>query len=124
MNAILLTFSAALIFTHESMVTDFAASMLLLDRSAEFLRCGMLVFLWIVAGLLGITQHHHLWGIIFGFGLYSATGLTTAIVDVATNKMCSHWLTPIPHFAYLAATIIWAIYMLKPEADWASQAPS
>src|SRR5579863_4242347 len=89
--------------------------MLVLDRSAEFLRCGMLLFLWAFAGKLRLTWWHHLCGIAFGLGMYSAIGLITAAVDVATGKMCGHWLTPIPHFAYFLATVIWGIYFLKPE---------
>lgn len=115
LNVLLLAVSAALIFSRELPITNFAGLMLMLDRSAELLRCGMLLFLWVFAGTLRITWRHHLWGITFGLGMYSAIGLITAAVDVATGKMCSHWLTPIPHFAYFFATVVWGIYFLKPE---------
>lgn len=115
LNVLLLLVSAALIFSPELPITHFAGLMLMLDRSAEFLRCGMLLFLWAFAGKLRLTWWHHLCGIALGLGMYSAIGLITAAVDVATGKMCSHWLTPIPHFAYFAATIIWAVYLFKPE---------
>lgn len=115
LNVLLLIASAALIFSGELPITGFAGLMLMLDRSAEFLRCGMLLFLWIFASELRLTWWHQLWGIAFGLGMYSAIGLITAAVDVATGKMCSHWLTPIPHFAYFFATVVWGIYFLKPE---------
>lgn len=115
LNILLLIASAALIFSGELPITGFAGLMLMLDRSAEFLRCGMLLFLWIFASELRLTWWHQLWGIAFGLGMYSAIGLITAAVDVATGKMCSHWLTPIPHFAYFFATVVWGIYFLKPE---------
>lgn len=54
-------------------------------------------------------------GIVLGFGLYSAAGLITAAADVVTGRMCSHWLAPIPHYAYFAATILWPIYLWKAE---------
>jgi hypothetical protein len=114
-NVVLLLVAAAFVFTGELPFSNFAWLMLILDRSAEFMRCGMLLFLWAFAAKLKITWRDHLWGIILGLGLYSAVGLITAAVDVATGRMCSYWLAPIPHFAYLLATIIWPIYLWKPE---------
>jgi hypothetical protein len=49
--------------------------------------------------------------------MYSATGLITAAVDVATGRFCSHWLAPLPHFAYLLATIIWLVYLYREEPE-------
>lgn len=117
LNLLLLAISAALIFRREPPITGFAGSMLVADRSAESVRTGMLLFLCLFAGRLKITWRHHLWGIVFGLGMYSAIGLITATANAATGRMCSNWLTPIPHFAYFFAAIVWAFYFLKPEPE-------
>lgn len=115
LNLFLVGLAAVFVFTGEIRIDRFAGLMLMLDRSAEFTRCSMLLFLWAFAARLKIGWRHHLWGIVFGLGLYSAAGLITAAVDVATGRMCSHWLTPIPHYAYLAAAILWPAYLWKQE---------
>lgn len=109
-------FAVALLLKNPTVFTgQLAPLILVLDRSAEIIRCGMLLLLVAFAAKLKITWKHYTFGIAFGLGLYSAAGLITAAVDVATNRMCSSWLTPIPHFAYLAATILWAVYFLRKE---------
>jgi hypothetical protein len=114
-NAVLVVLSAALTFQHRFPLQSFPVWMMVMDRSAELMRCGMLLFLWAFAAKLKITWRHHLWGIALGLGLYSACGLITAAADVATGRVCSHWLTPVPHFAYFVATVIWPIYLWRPE---------
>lgn len=117
LNLLLVVVAAALVFNPAAHIENLASPILVVDRSVEFLRCALLVLIWAFAAKLKITWRHHLWGITFGLGMYSATGLITAAVDVATNRMCSHWLTPLPHFAYLLATIIWPIYLYREEPE-------
>jgi hypothetical protein len=88
---------------------------LTLDRSIDFLRCGMLLFLWTFASKLGITWRHHVWGIVFGLGVYAALGLVAAAIHATTGIVSGDWAARLPHFGYLAATILWTAYLWRPE---------
>ena len=90
---------------------------LTLDRSIALLRCGVVLFIWAFARRLGIFWRHHVWGIVFGLGIYSAVGLITAGIHAATGNLCGGWLSRSVHFSYFAATIIWAVYLRRPEPE-------
>lgn len=97
--------------------TNLSGLVLTLNRSLELLSCGMLLFLWIFASRLGISWRHHVWGIVFGFGIYSTMGLSVATVHAITGTASGDWLARVTHFSYLAATIIWTVYLWKPEPE-------
>jgi hypothetical protein len=88
---------------------------LTLDRSVDLLRCGMLLFLWVFGSRLGIGGRHHVWGIVFGLGIYSAMGLIVAAIHATSGTVGGDWLARLPHFGYLAATITWTVYLWRPE---------
>jgi hypothetical protein len=107
---------AAFLVLHPDIPTSNLTGLILaLDRSVDLLRCGMLLFLWTFASKLGISWRHHVWGIVFGLGIYSAMGLIVAAVHATTGTISGDWLARVPHFGYLAATIIWTVYLWKPE---------
>ena len=90
-------------------------TILVLDRSMEFLICGLLLFMWAFSRNLGLSWRHHVWGIVFGLAIYSSIELAVLAIHAATGKLCPSWITPLPHFAYLAATLIWTGYLLRTE---------
>src|SRR5205085_9013115 len=90
-------------------------TVLALDRSMELLICGLLLFMWAFSRTLGLSWRHHVWGIVFGLAIYSSVGLAVAAIHAATGRLCPSWITPLPHFAYLAATLIWTGYLLRTE---------
>ena len=90
---------------------------LALDRSIGLLRCGVLLFIWAFARHLGISWRHHVWGIIFGLGLYAGIGLIAAAVHALTGNLCGDWPARATHYSYFAATIIWAVYLWRPEPE-------
>src|SRR5947207_9727732 len=99
---------ATFLVIHPDIPTDNLTGMVLtLDRSLELLRCGVLLFMWTCAVGLGLSWKHHVWGIVFGLGMYSGVSLIVAALHATTGTMCGDWLAPIPHFSYLATTIIW-----------------
>ncbi|HEV2964225.1 MAG TPA: hypothetical protein VG649_20525 [Candidatus Angelobacter sp.] len=114
-TAILILIAASFVFRPSVPFRSLTILVMVLNRSSELLRCSLLLFLWLYSSKLGISWRHHVWGIVFGLGMYSAIGLIVGTVDVAIGKMCGHWLVPIPHYAYFAATIIWPIYLLRTE---------
>lgn len=66
LNVLLVVLAALFVFTQELRIDRFAGLMLMLDRSAEFTRCGMLLFLWAFAARLKISWRHHLWELFWG----------------------------------------------------------
>ncbi|HET9282699.1 MAG TPA: hypothetical protein VFR24_12125 [Candidatus Angelobacter sp.] len=63
-----------------------------LERSIELLRCGVLLFIWVFATRLGISWRHHVWGIVFGLGIYSGFSLLVAAIHATTGTLCGDWL--------------------------------
>lgn len=96
-------------------ISNLRGLILTLDRSIGLLRCGVLLFLWAYAPKLGISWKHHVWGIVFGLGIYAGVGLIAAAIHAATGNLCGDWPARLTHFSYLAATIIWAVYLWRPE---------
>lgn len=88
-----------------------------LERSIELLRCGVLLFIWVFATRLGISWRHHVWGIVFGLGIYSGFSLLVAAIHATTGTLCGDWLARIIPFSYFASTIIWAVYLRQPEPE-------
>jgi len=116
--AILLTGVAVFLVLHPDISTKTLTGLALtLERSVQLLRCGVLLFIWVFATRLGITWRHHVWGIVFGLGIDSGVSLMTAAVHATTGTLCGDWLARIPHFSYLASTIIWAVYLWRPEPE-------
>lgn len=114
-TALLVVIAAAFVLHPGVPIRSFSILILVLDRSTELLRCALLLFLWVFSAKLHITWRHHVWGIAFGFAVYAGLGLITAVMDVFIGKMCGYWLVPIPHFAYLGATLVWTFFLLKKE---------
>ena len=77
----------------------------------------MLLLLWIFAARLGITWQHHVWGIVCGLGIYSAGGLIVAAIHAITGTVSGDGLSLIRQFSYLAATIVWMVYLWRPEPE-------
>jgi hypothetical protein len=114
--ALVLVGLAAFLVLHPDISTsNWNGLVLMLDRSIELLRCGTLLLLWTFASKLGISWRHHVWGIVFGLGLYSAMGLIVVGIHATTGIVSGDWLARVPHFSYLAAVIIWAVYLWRPE---------
>jgi len=114
--AVALVALAAFLILHPDIPTSNLRGLILtLDRSIGLLRCGVLLFLWAFAPKLGISWKHHVWGIVFGLGIYSGVGLATAAIHATTGDLCGDWLARSVHLSYFAATIIWAVYLWRPE---------
>jgi hypothetical protein len=91
---------------------------LTLDRSVQLLICGLLFFMWSFSKNLGIQwQRHHVWGIVFGLATYSSVNLVVAAIKATTGEMCPGWITPLPHFAYLATIAFWIGYLVRKEPE-------
>jgi hypothetical protein len=111
-----LTVLAAFLFLYPDIPTSNLKGLILtLARSIDLLRCGMLLFLWIFAARLGITWQHHVWGIVCGLGVYAAVSLIVAAIHAINGISSGDWLGRLPTFSYFGATIIWTVYLSRPE---------
>jgi len=97
--------------------SNLSGLVLTLQRSIDLFRCGMLLLLWIFAARLDITWQHHVWGIVCGLGIYSVGGLIVVAIHAITGTVTGDWLSLIRQFSYLAATIVWTVYLWRPEPE-------
>ncbi len=115
---LLFVISVALVMLPSIPTNTMTGLILTLDRSAQLLICGLLFFMWSFSKNLGIQwRGHHVWGIVFGLGIYSSVNLVVAAIQATTGEMCPGWITPLPHFAYLAAIAFWIGYLARKEPE-------
>lgn len=116
--AVFLVGLAAFLVLHPDIpISNLRGLILTLDRSIGLLRCGVLLFIWGFARKLGISWKHHVWGIVFGLGIYSGVSLIVVAIHATTGDLCGDWLARLIPFSYFAATIIWAVYLWRPEPE-------
>jgi hypothetical protein len=116
-TTVLMGLAAILVLYPDIPTSNVNGLVLTLDRSIDLLRCGMLLFLWIFASRLGISWQNHVWGIVCGLGIYAAIGLIVAAVHAITGTVSGDWLARFLHFSYFAATIVWTVYLWRPEPE-------
>jgi hypothetical protein len=115
--AILVALATFLLLHPDHPTNNLRGLILALDRSIGLLRCGVLIFMWAFARKLGLSWRHHVWGIVLGLGIYASVGLIAAAIHAVTGDLCGDWPARLTHFSYLAATIIWAVYLWRPEPE-------
>jgi hypothetical protein len=112
---VLFALSAVLVLVPDIPANTSTGLILLLDRSTELLICGLLIFMWVYSARLGLSFQNHVWGIVFGLGIYSAVSLISAAINAALGDICTGLISSLPHFAYFGSVIIWAVYLARPE---------
>jgi hypothetical protein len=115
--AILVALATFLLLYPDHPTNNLRGLILALDRSIGLLRCAVLIFMWAFARKLGLSWRHHVWGIVLGLGIYASVGLIAAAIHATTGNLCGDWPARLTHFSYLAATIIWAVYLWRPEPE-------
>lgn len=99
-------------------ITNF---ILTLDRSVRLMQCGLVVFLYLFARQLGLTERHRVYGISVGFGVFASVHLMTvtltALFPAATSSAMMYLLNVPYQLGWLATVIIWTIYMYRPEPE-------
>lgn len=115
LTVLLVAVAAFLVLHPDIPISNLRGLILTLDRSIGLLRCGVLLFMWAFAPKLGISWKHHVRGIVAGLGVYSGVSLIVVAIHATTGNLCGDWLARLIPFSYFAATIIWAVYLWRPE---------
>jgi hypothetical protein len=117
--AVVMSVSAVPVTTNP--VTSF---ILTVDRSVRMMQCGLVIFMYLFARQLGLTERHRVFGISIGFGVFSSIHLMTvtliALFPPATSTNSNHimYLLNVPYqLGCIAAIVIWSVYMYRPEPE-------
>jgi hypothetical protein len=100
--------------TH-SPITNFIFT---IDRSVNLMQCGLVLFMYLFARQLGLTEGHRVFGISIGFGVIASTHLIAVTLRSHFPGMASMYVLNIVNLAAnLAAVITWMVYMYRPEPE-------
>ncbi len=101
--------------TTHSPITNY---ILTIDRSVQLMQCGLVLFMYLFARQLGLTQAHRIFGITIGFGLRASMHLISITLH---SKIPSATLMDVLNVAsllmYLVSVITWTVYMWRPEPE-------
>ena len=92
-----------------------------LDRSVRLMQCGLVIFLYLFAKQLGLTERHRVFGIAVGFGVAASVHLmfdTVVALAPASGLGRVIDILNVPYeLAWLVTVIIWMVYMYRPEPE-------
>jgi hypothetical protein len=89
-----------------------------LDRSVRLMQCGLVIFLYLFAKQLGLTERHRAFGISIGFGVSASVHLMLDTLVAMFPTASAIQALSIPYeFAWLVTAVIWIVYMYRPEPE-------
>ncbi len=89
-----------------------------IDRSVCLMQCGLVLFMYLFARQLGLTEGHRVFGISIGFGVTASVHLIAVTMRSRFPGVPSaHALNLMYMVAGLVAAIIWFVYMYRPEPE-------
>jgi hypothetical protein len=92
-----------------------------LDRSVRLMQCGLVLFLYLFAKQLGLTERHRVFGMSIGFGIAASVHLmfdTLVALSPAANLNHLISILNVPYeLAWVATVVIWTVYMYRPEPE-------
>jgi len=91
------------------------AASLVVDRSAQLVQCGLLLFLFAAAAYLRLSWRSHAFGIAVGFGLFLGVQLTEVAVRAQVGLVSEATLNLVKMGSYTCAVLVWMTYLLAPQ---------
>ena len=89
-----------------------------IDRSVQLMQCGLVLFMYMFARQLGLTEGHRIFGITVGFGIRAAVQLISAtLLSQFPSIAAMRILNIVGMGMYLIAVTIWLVYMYRPEPE-------
>jgi len=118
--ALLILLGVAVVMASASPGTDtvrIVAGVLLAERSAEVVRVGLLLFLFLFASYLGLKWRDYAFGISLGFGLYGSVALAAVAMRGHAGSVATSVVSLVNSLAYTCALLVWVSYLLRPVAE-------
>lgn len=112
---ILLTVLTAANVSDAGGISAFVGLLISFERSVRLTQVGLLVFLLLFCKPLGITSAHRVFGIAMGLGSYAAIEVSISGLAMKLGIGSAPWLSPAKAAAYTFATVLWTIYVSRPE---------
>lgn len=90
---------------------------LLLERSVDVVRVGLVVFLFVVSSYLGLRLRDRVFGIALGFGIYAAVILVAVALRTHLGETVASMYSLVRAASYTCALGIWLVYILAPARE-------
>ena len=116
-GAILLSANALIMgIEHPQGYSPRVSALLTLDRSADFVQLGLLLFLFLACGLFGMTWRHYVFGIASGFAVMAA--MTTSGEAIRTHyasydSAVDTFVMVFNAVAFTVAVSVWTYYFVS-----------
>jgi len=91
------------------------AASLVVDRSAQLVQCGLLLFLFAAAAYLRLSWRSHAFGIAMGFGLFVGVQMAEGAVRAQVGLISQETLSLVKMASYNCAVLVWMTYLLAPQ---------
>jgi hypothetical protein len=86
-----------------------------LQRSVCAMQVGLVLFLFLFAGMVGVRSRSYVFGIALGFGIFAAMDLLQATMRAAFGSFASGDLNLLKSLSFDVACLIWCVYLRAPE---------
>ena len=127
-TCLLLLAAVAVAFDYSGTLSDdLLAGIALLDRSAAIIQAGLLLFVFLISSMFGLSWRSFVFGIALGFGIFASTDLAVAALHL--TRLSEHsrdLLDLLPTGSYHVSVLVWLGYLLtveKPVSTYASAVP-
>lgn len=90
-------------------------AMYVLDRTASFLQCGLLLSLFMFSGYLGLSWRNYVFGIALGLGIFASVELAASAIRSQPGFAYNGFLDFFTMGIYHGCVLIWMFYLLVPE---------
>ncbi len=105
-----------LLFRHVEYSVPILTFFMVAERSIRILQLGLILALFAITRYLHLRWKNYLFGIALGFGFYAVTVLAVLVVRMTYGEPVMKWASLLEGTGYCVAVLIWAVYVLQPEA--------
>lgn len=97
-------------YRHPEGYTPLISALVTLDRSANFVSLGLVLFLFLFYRLFGMTWRHYVFGIASGFVLVASVTTTSEALRTYFGRRVDSWVTLANALAFTLAVTLWSCY--------------
>jgi hypothetical protein len=111
------TSAVFLLFRHVEYTVPVLTIFMVAERSLRILQLGLILSLFAITRYLHLRWKNYLFGIALGFGFYAVAALAVLVVRMTYGQPVMAWSNLLEGTGYCVAVLIWATYVLQPEAS-------